>query len=260
MMTIPTRQFPGQAWHPRRMRTLLALTTTVGLIAPAGAAAQLPAPRPPGKHAEFVRSWPVQGRGTKFVEPGTRISVTVASSHRKVRLAMIKVRDDGTPVRAVARRTLRRGTARFTLHVEGLYQLRVESGSRRYWSWLGVPCGRVGGDRAQLRLDSVTARPGSLLGYRIVNTSTAGCITAGYGYRIERPLPDGTWTEAVTPGAIMVGYEFPPGAHFAKQAPIPAELPVGRYRLVDTVYGRVTPEGPNARLELPLTAEFDVIG
>jgi hypothetical protein len=175
-----------------------------------------------------------------------------------VRLALIKVRSDGTPLRAIARRTLRRGTVRFTLSEPGTYQVRVVIGQRHYWSWLEVSaCGIVVGDRAELRLDAATARPGGILGYRIVNTSAAGYITAGRGYVVERLLPDGSWARAAGPGGITLeGYLFPPGQEFAKQAALPAELPVGHYRLLDTVSAQTTPEGPT---ELRLTAEFDVV-
>ena len=227
---------------------------------PAVAAAQLPAARPPDKGvANIVRAWPIRGDRPAVYRDEARVSVRVASRHRAVQVSLVKVRSDGTPIRVVSHRTLRRGTVRFTLSSPATYALRLAVGKRRYWSWIRVDiCAAPTGDRAELRLNATTIHPGDTLGYRIVNTGS-GCIDVGPGYGIERPLPDGSWTAVPTPGGTLLAVMLGPGMSYGKQARIPADLPPGHYRLTDYAAGPVTPEGPNARLNLRLAAEFDVV-
>jgi hypothetical protein len=183
---------------------------------------------------------------------GDTVRLKVASSER---VSLIRVSWKGTPLRAVARRTLRNGTFSARLSAHGSYQLRVVVGARRQQRRLIVKaaCERPPAEKGEIRLASPTARAGETLAYELVNTSKQGCLTAGADYALERLEPDGSWTH-LNPGQLFPGHavRIEPGKSLDKAAQIPADARAGSYRIVETA-------SRGSTAELRLTAPFQVV-
>ena len=105
-------------------------------LAPVIAHAQLPPHKPPPLTPYGATlKWPTKSPQRVF-EPGQTIEVTIDSPRRRAKLSLVAVDAKGTPTRAVARRTLRRGTFRASIPGSGTYALRLVIGDRRYWTWI----------------------------------------------------------------------------------------------------------------------------
>jgi hypothetical protein len=217
-------------------------------LAPAGAHAQLPAPQPPPMAPFGIDlKWPTRSDGFVF-ERGQTLAVSVDSPRRKARLSLVAVDAAGTPTRAIARRTLRRGTFKVTIPSAGTFALRMAIGDRRYWTWVrSEECLNFRGDSAEIRLHASSVAAGGSLNYDLVNTSD-GCIGYGYGYSFERLQGDGTWARALFTSLIAfpaIGFTLPTAQSTIKTALIPGDLAPGTYRLVDNLQQRITERPPN---------------
>jgi hypothetical protein len=240
-----------------------AIASLVGLLLiPSAASAALPPAHPPGKSVAGVKlGWPADVN----VLGGSKVSVTVRSSHRRTQLALLRVDERGTPTRALARRTLRSGTFTATVPNDTAHlMLRATIAGKRYWTWItsiapvsspvnpapmpAFPCHpppSSGPAAVELRLGATTLSPGGSLPYSVVNTGQR-CQTAGAPYAWQLQQPDGSWQTIQLPWAFpMFGIMLPPGASYAKTAQVPADAAPGTYRLLDSVTtdGEIYPAG-----------------
>jgi hypothetical protein len=212
------------------------------LLAPVTAHAQLPPHKPPPLTPYGAKlKWPTRSPQRAF-EAGQTIEVTIDSPRRRAKLSLVAVDDKGTPTRAVARRTLRRGTFRASIPGSGTYALRLVIGDRRYWTWINaMACLNLRGDQAEIRLHAPSVPAGGYLSYDLVNTS-AGCIGAGEGYLIEQLLADGTWGPTPPRAFSLPLTVLESGQAKTKTAII--DVPPGTYRFVDSVLHRILAQPP----------------
>jgi hypothetical protein len=96
-----------------------------------------------------------------------------------------------------------------------------------------------------------SARPGDELPYRITNIGSVDLI-CGLQYRLERESANG-WIH-MNPGMAFraIGFGVPPGQNRELIAIIPADSPIGLYRLNTSV------NSDHAQGNLPLSVRFDV--
>jgi hypothetical protein len=220
-------------------------------LAPAGAHAQLPAAKPPPRSPFGIDvNWPTRSDLMRF-ERGQTLAVAIDSPRRQARLSLVAVDAAGKPTRAVARRTLRRGTFKVTIPSAGTFALRMAIGDRRYWTWIrSEECLNLRGDSAEIRLHASSVTAGGNLNYDLVNTSD-GCIGYGYGYSFERLQGDGTWAHAPFTTLIAfptVGLILPTAQTTTKTALVPGDLAPGTYRLVDDLHQMITARPPHQRI------------
>jgi hypothetical protein len=230
------------------------------LLAPGTAHAQLPPHKPPPLTPYGATlKWPKRST-LRLAEPGQTIEVTIDSPRRRAKLSLLAVDANGTPTRAVVRRTLRRGTFSATIPGSGTYALRLVIGDRRYWTWINsVACLNLRGDQAEIRLHAPTVPAGGYLSYDLVNTS-AGCIGTGEGYGIEQLLADGSWAPTPPRAFPLPMFVVEGGKARTKTAII--DVPPGTYRLVDTVLQRIHARPPEPfvnRWNTIVSAPFTVV-
>jgi hypothetical protein len=230
------------------------------LLAPVTAHAQLPPHKPPPLTPYGATlKWPTRSPQSVF-EPGQTIEVTIDSPRRRAKLSLVAVDAKGTPTRAVARRTLRRGTFRAALPGSGKFALRLVIGDRRYWTWINsVACLNLRGDQAEIRLHTPSVPAGGYLSYDLVNTS-AGCIGTGEAYGIEQLLADGSWASTPSRAFSLSLFVVEGGKARTKTAII--DVPPGTYRLVDTVLQRIQAQPPEPfvnRWNSIVSAPFTVV-
>jgi hypothetical protein len=242
----------------------VALASIAGvLLIPSVAQAALPPAHPPAKSVAGVKlTWP----SAPNVLGGSKVTVTVRSSHRRTQLALLRVDERGTPTGALARRTLKSGTFTATVPNEIAHlMLRATIAGKRYWTWITsiapVPSGvntsvpvpvsaclpppSSGQASAELRLQAAAPAPGGSLAYSVVNTGSR-CLTTGAPYMWQLQQPDGSWQTIALPWAFpMFAITLAPGGSYAKTAQLPADAVPGTYRLVDHVMteGEVPPAG-----------------
>lgn len=210
------------------MRIALAVLATLLFAAPAQAAAT-------------KVTWPE----ARQYGPGEQIAVSVKGD-RKVKVSVLRVSASGKVMGTIARRTLKRGSVTATLERAGTYSVRVDRRQRTLkvatsTSSSPAPPGTPSptncvADKLQVevRLGADRVARGQSLPYSIVNTSGT-CITTGAAYALEHQQADGTWMPApwqlIFPlYAVLV----PAGGEFAKNVSIPADAPLGMYRLIET--------------------------
>jgi hypothetical protein len=178
-------------------------------------------------------TWPAQ----RTYAPGERIAVTV-KGERRVRVAVLRVSATGKVMAAVTRRTLARGTVRATLARAGRYEVRVGARKRALQAVApagGEPCATPASTvSVEVTLGADRVQRGQTLSYSITNTSD-GCITTGAAYALEHQQADGSWVPAPWP-LVFAQYAvtLPEGGVFAKAVSIPADAPLGIYRLIET--------------------------
>lgn len=196
------------------MRIALALVFVVVAVVPAHAAAT-------------TVTWP-QAREYAV---GERISVTVRSD-RNVRVAVLRVSSTGKVMRAVARRTVKRGTVTVTLSRAGTYAVRVERRQRVLKVTAPAGCPEATPTALEATLSADRVQRGQTLRFTVTNVSE-GCVSTGSGYEIEYHRGDGVW--------MPVGWRltFPPapiglqrGEAIAHSVAVPANAPLGPHRLV----------------------------
>jgi hypothetical protein len=242
------------------------LVAAVGLLLllPASAHAALPAAHLPGTSVAGVKiAWPLSAAETTLAA-GASLTVRVSSSHRRARLALLRVDGRGRAMRAVARRTLRSGTFKVVLTAQpGVrYALRLTIAGRRFWSWIVTPvpqaaaklapvadppidcggefacttaCDALGGaPDAEITVTPATGRPGHALQATIVNHG-AGCLisrTSNVAYW-KHQLPDGSWQSTGSETALeVVTLTALPGATWTGAKTVSADFVPGAYRLV----------------------------
>ncbi|MDQ2630525.1 MAG: hypothetical protein M3Y75_06065 [Actinomycetota bacterium] len=114
----------------------------------------------------------------------------------------------------------------------------------------------------RLRLNASAYPHGSVALARVENFGTIP-LTYGVGYSIER-LEGATWVpapESPSGPIILIGLTSPPGMSGGRclYFRIPDSMPAGRYRMVVDVKEDPPFRAPRERVELTLTAEFDVV-
>jgi hypothetical protein len=208
------------------MRRTAFLTAVLLAALCSTAEAKLPAPRPPDPQA--LRSFGLQvqwpAAGTTRVAPGYPIALQVtgvgrANRPRRVPLiSLVRVDPTGRKGKVIARRRIAAGqTFRITMPggpPNSLYQLRLDVGSRHYWSWLALGAAGdpptaacdLSSDRpaATLSVSPTSARTAAVLRVRLRNTGTA-CLTFG-GFR-----PPLIWQRRQGDGTFQTVPSEPPG-------------------------------------------------
>ncbi|MBE2317143.1 hypothetical protein DVA67_014270 [Solirubrobacter sp. CPCC 204708] len=201
----------------------------------------------PAHAASVDVTWPDQ----RTYAPGDQIRVAV-KAERAVRVAVVRTTAKGKVMAVVKRRTLERGALWTTLPRAGTYQVRVERRTRTLTvvapdtpvsspaapppsapPVFPIDCMHATSPAVEVRLGAPTVRRGEQLPYTIVNTSDT-CITGGASYALEHQRPDGTWAPA--PWQLlfpMYAVMIPPGEKYAKTVRVPADAPLGTYRLIE---------------------------
>ena len=102
----------------------------------------LPPAEPPARVVSGVRiTWPLAKPET-VLEPGSKLTVRIASKRRRAKVSFVRVNTAGKGLATVARRTLRRGS--FTVTVPSAtpgarYALRLSVAGRKRFSWVTTP-------------------------------------------------------------------------------------------------------------------------
>lgn len=102
----------------------------------------LPPAEPPARVVSGVRvMWPL-AKAETVLEPGSTLTVRIASKRRRAKLSFVRVNASGKGLATVARRTLRRGS--FTVTVPNAtpgarYALRLTVAGRKRFSWVTTP-------------------------------------------------------------------------------------------------------------------------
>jgi hypothetical protein len=101
----------------------------------------LPPAEPPARVVAGVQvTWPLSKPETSVL-PGSKLTVRIVSKRRRAQVSLVRVDAAGRPVRAIARRTLKRGS--FTVTVPAAmgarYALRLNVAGRKRFSWLTTP-------------------------------------------------------------------------------------------------------------------------
>jgi hypothetical protein len=224
-----------------------------------------------------VRVAPVRGRTTR---------------QRAVRVTLVRLGDDGRPLRTVASRKVRRGTFRVRLpRGDGArYVLSVRAGRRTLRERLATArraprtrapppatpappapappsqpapvCQAAPGARlaGTLAFDRPSAWDGETVRITTSNTGQL-CLGGGYGYTWER-LVEGAWTPVrVAPSVVPAVYlSVAPGASLTEHATIenPVTMPPGRYRVAKRWQAN-TLAGSSTEREVVLHAYLDVL-
>ena len=236
------------------MRRATVLTALLLIALCSTAEAKLPAPKPPDAPALRAFGLQVQwpAAGTTRVAPGYPIALQVtgvgrANRHRRVPLiSLVRVDPTGRMGKVIARRRIAAGqTFRTTMPggpPNSLYQLRLDVGSRHYWSWLalGAPgdpptadC-EASNDRkaATLSVTPASARTATTIHLVLRNTGTA-CLARPGPPRWEQHLPDGTYrpVSVPRPATPAIGGIVVPGLTERRDETIWTGLAPGAYRL-----------------------------
>jgi hypothetical protein len=236
------------------MRRTAFLTAVLLAALCSSAEAKLPAPRPPDPQAlrafGLAVEWPAAGMTR--VAPGAIIALRVsaagrAQTRRRVPLiSLLRVDERGRKVRAISRRRIPAdGTFRTPMpggDPNARYQLRLDIGTRHYWSWLapGAPdapptadC-NLSNDRqaATLSVSPSAARTAATIHLEFRNTGTA-CLNRGFFPDWEQRLPDGTFrlVRVPRPAFPAIGLTLFPGLTERLDETIWTGLAPGAYRL-----------------------------
>jgi hypothetical protein len=196
----------------------------------------------PAQAAPAKVTWPSQ----PSYKPGDTVAVTVKAD-RKVKVAVLRVARSGRVMSAVKRRTLKAGTVRAKLTKTGTYAVRVGRRERTLTvvpaapapappiqdGTVPVPCAPATIPTVEPILSTTIVRAGETVTYQILNTSD-GCIGYGPPYQLELKQPDGTWARPPFNQAfILPMYALPKATAATKRLSIPADAPLGTYRLIE---------------------------
>lgn len=226
----------------------------------------LPPAEPPARVVSGVRiTWPL-AKAETVLEPGTKLTVRIASKRRRAKVSFVRVNANGKALATVGRRTLRRGS--FTVTVPNAtpgarYALRLTVAGRKRFSWVTTPIpvpppappavvaapaptstpapvmnGYCSEDNPPQRFEDINAtvspaaiavRAGETLDYTITNVGP-GVFSASGGAVV---VPDGETASGVTlqnPFTRLVA-----GASTKRTATVPADTEPGTYRLAGAV-------------------------
>ena len=215
-------------------RFLLGLAGAL-LLCPSSAHATLPRAHPPSASVAGAHvKWPLTKSQTQMT-PGDGVSVRVHASRHPVTIALVRVNNNGTGLKTVARKTLRRGVFRVRLPPRfSQYALRLTVAGHRRWSWINattcLPSDKA--SAATLTLGATSVAPGALLPFTVANTG-GGCLFTDDGATLQQQLPDGTWKTQLPSRdhSSPVRLVFP-GSSSPFTAEVAPEFPAGTYRLV----------------------------
>ena len=208
------------------MRLALALLATLLIAAPAQAAAT-------------KVTWPE----ARAYGAGEQIAISVKGD-RKVKVSVLRVSASGKVMSSVVRRTLKRGTVTATLTRAGTYAVRVDRRERKLnvvAASLPAPeppvtpphfnCVHAGSVTLEATLSADRVQRGQTLPFSIRNTSD-GCVTMGVGYQLEHQAGDGQWKPVPWPLIFpTIAVILQPGGVYPNSVQIPADAPLGLYRL-----------------------------
>jgi biopolymer transport protein ExbD len=209
------------------MRLALALLATLLIAAPAQAAAT-------------KVTWPE----ARAYGAGEQIAISVKGD-RKVKVSVLRVSASGKVMSSVVRRTLKRGSVTATLARAGTYAVRVDRRERTLKvvaasSPAPEPpatppqfnCVHAGSVTLEATLGADRVQRGQTLPFSIRNTSD-GCVTTGVGYQLEYQAGDGQWKPVPWPLIFpMIAVILQQGGVYPNSVHIPADAPLGLYRLV----------------------------
>lgn len=198
---------------------------------------------PSAQAAATKITWPAK----RQYAPGDTVKVTVASE-RRVKVSVVRTNAAGKPIAAVARRTLKRGTLIARLERAGTYAVRVDERTRALTVLApaappgpapvtppSVPidawdCTRAANPRLAVQLGALSTTPGTPLPFTVQNVSD-GCLVTGVGYGLEHLEADGTWTPKGFTVFPAVAVLIPLGDVQQRSVYVPADAPLGTYRL-----------------------------
>jgi hypothetical protein len=211
------------------MRTALVVLLALVVVAPAQA-------------ATTKVTWPE----AREYRAGEQIKVTVKGD-RTVRVAVLRVSSSGKVMRALTRKTLKRGTVTATLARAGTYEVRVARRERTVravnvaasppvaeppaaspppncpWATAATLEATLGADRVQR---------GQHLPFTIKNLSET-CLSMGGTYALEYHQGDGAWKPVPWPIAFpAMLWTLERGATSPSSVHIPADAPLGTYRIL----------------------------
>ena len=146
-------------------------------------------------------------------------------------------------MRAVTRRTLKRGTVTATLATAGTTP-RVDRRERRFRVVSAAPsapepplppqfeCVPPQSVQLEATLSADRVQRGKTLPFSIRNASD-GCVTMGVGYQLEYQDAGGTWKPVPWPLIFpTIAVILQKGGVYPNSVHIPADAPLGLYRLV----------------------------
>jgi len=212
------------------MRLALVLLATVLIAAPAQAAAT-------------KVTWPE----ARAYGAGEQIAISVKGD-RKVTVSVLRVSArSGKVMSSVVRRTLKRGSVTATLERVGTYAVRVDRRERTLKvvaasSPAPAPappatppqftCVHAANVSLEATLSADRVQRGQTLPFSIRNTSD-GCVTMGVGYQLEYQAGDGQFRPVPWPLIFpTIAVILQPGGVYPNSVQIPADAPLGLYRLV----------------------------
>jgi hypothetical protein len=233
----------------------------LGLLAGAVASiAALPPAEPPSRSVAGVYvTWPLTAPETTLA-PGAKLVVRVSSPRRRAQVSLVRVDARGRALRAIARRTLRKGT--FTAQVPAAapgarYALRLNVAGHKRWSWITTPvqmapspvpapvataaptvepkalsyCGDVWWPwtafAASVSTSATTVTAGEPLTYTVTNTGQGPMDDTGR-YELQ---PEGQLSQSWGQPGDHAG-SLPAGASAEHEITIPADTEPGRYRVL----------------------------
>ena len=222
----------------------------------------LPPAEPPARVVSGVRiTWPL-AKAETVLEPGTELTVRIASKRRRAKVSFVRVNASGKALAAVGRRTLRRGS--FTVTVPNAtpgarYALRLTVAGRKRFSWVTTPVPAIPAPVAapvtasptptptppsfcngpvlpssaftgEVRLQSGSAQAGTTLAYTLVNTGQGMLM-----YSSDRQLVPDPPGQPSSIGGGNPYTPFQPGASVAQSLDISADTAPGRYRIAHSM-------------------------
>ena len=211
------------------MRLALVLAATLLIVAPAQA-------------ASTKVTWPE----ARAYGAGEQIAISVTGD-RKVKVSVLRVSASGKVMSSVVRRTLKRGSVTATLERVGTYAVRVDRRERTLKvvtasSPAPAPappatpppfnCVHAANVSLEATLSADRVQRGQTLPFSIRNTSD-GCVTMGVGYQLEYQAGDGQFRPVPWPLIFpTIAVILQPGGVYPNRVQIPADAPLGLYRLV----------------------------
>ncbi len=171
-------------------------------------------------------TWPAQ----REYRAGERIVVSVRSE-RRVRVAVLRVSASGKVMRAVTRRTLKRGTVTATLARAGTYAVRV-GGRERTYKAVNTPCPAAEEGTLDATLAADRVQRGGTLRFTVTNPGES-CVRVDAGYHVEYHQGDGVWKPvpwqlSFPPSPVALD----PGEAIRYSLGVPADAPLGTHRLL----------------------------
>lgn len=199
--------------------------------------------------ATWLIAAPAQAASTKVTWPearaygaGEQIAVSVKGD-RKVKVSVLRVSASGKVMSSVVRRTLKRGSVTATLTRAGTYAVRVDRRERKLNVVAAPPpappatppqfdCVHANTVTLEATLSADRVQRGQTLPFSIRNTSD-GCVTMGVGYQLEYQAGDAQWQPVPWPLIFpMIAVILQKGGVYPNSVHIPADAPLGLYRLV----------------------------